>query len=52
MNKEVFYNQIRRQSKQWELIDKKLVEEETEVKPYKSKPKKEKGEKVKGRNFI
>ena len=45
INREPFYEQIRRQSRQWELFDKKIIEEEKEVKPYRPKNKVDKNKK-------
>lgn len=53
INRESFYNQIRRQTEHWLRIDegKAKDEEDNKVKPYRPKSKK-KDEKVKGRNFL
>ena len=44
MNKEPFYELIRRQTLQWELIDNGLIEEEKQVRPFTPKQKRIKKE--------
>jgi len=52
ISREVFYAQMRKQSRQWELIDQRKIEEETNPKPYRPKNNGKKKNNIKSKDCI